>query len=172
MEEDSKYFCRLGKGGGCRGFWGSRSRALVPFVPDPLASPHCWGLALLGSFSLGHIVPHPKDMSPDTRCKHPPALTQEDQGFPGLSIQESTEKPVWKQQQIASVLSERTSVKSCVRGGFQEKSSLTHPGTSPCYAETKNPAGTFWWCLVFCSRQAHISSVALKCLPFAGKLLL
>ena len=82
-------------------------------------------------------------MSPNTRCKHPPVPTQEDQRFAGLSIQESTEKPVWKQQQIASVLGERTSVKSCVRGGFQEKSSLTHPGTSPCYAETKIQLGLF-----------------------------
>jgi len=77
------------------------------------------------------------------RCREPPALTQEDQCLAGLSIQESTEKPLWKQKQIAPVLSERTSVKSCAGGGFQEKSSLAHPGTSPCYAETKIQLGLF-----------------------------
>lgn len=124
----------------------------MPFVPDPLISPSCRGLALLGGFSLAHIIPHPKDSSSDTRRKPPPASTQQDQCSAGLSIQKSPEKPVWKRQQIASALRERTSVTSCVRGGFQE-SSLTHPGTSP---RDKNLAGPLWWCLVCGSWRTHL----------------
>lgn len=103
-EKGSQYFCRLEKGAGCWGSQCSQSRVLVPFVPDPLTSPHCWGLAFLAHFSLGHIMPHPKDMSPDTCCKRQTALSQEDQCFPGLGIQQSTEKPVGKQQQIIQSL--------------------------------------------------------------------
>lgn len=108
---------------------------------------------------------------PNTCCKHLPALSRKEQSIPGLSIQESTEKPVWKAQQIASVLTERTSLRSCVSDGFQEESSFIHLGTSPCYTETKIQLG-LQWCTVFWSRRARISSVALKCLSFTAKLLL
>lgn len=101
--------------------------------------PHLLALLKPGTFREFYPYsyhPQPKGRLPSKCGKHPPALAQEDPRF-------ALKKPVWKQQQIESVLGERTSVKSCVRGGFQEKSCLTPPGTSSCYTETEFQLGLF-----------------------------
>lgn len=165
--EDGKDFCGLEKGGGSRGSRSSWSPGLVPLVPDPLASPHCWGLALLGSFSLGYIVPHLKDMSPNPLCKHLVQRSSASLGWAGEHREACLEtiadcfSPRWKN--ICEEL--------CL-WWFSGEELPYSPWHQPLPCRDKNPAGTLWWCLVFCSRQARISSVALKCLPFAGKLLL
>lgn len=140
-EEGSGYFCGLEKGAGCWGSQRSQSRVLVPFVPDPLTSPHCWGLAFLGQFSLGHRVPHPKDMSPTRAANTRLPWAGRTSASPGWASSRALESLLGSNSGLLSPWWQNICEKLCP-WRFSGEELPYSPWHQPLLHRGKNPSGT------------------------------
>lgn len=137
VEKDGQYLGRLGSSRGYRSSRAARAGHSCPLCQQP--PPPC-SAEDRHFHSLSQIVP--KGCASNTHCKHPSGLAQEDQHFPGWAPRRELRASL---ETTADCLSPRwkTICEGLCPWGFQEKSSLTHPGISPCYAEAKFQLGLF-----------------------------
>lgn len=137
---------------------GSQSWALCPScqLPSPPCTAGHWHFQ--GDF---HSARCPQSTCPQPTLQTWSGLCQEDQGFPGWAscrglrgqfgnnsrlLQSSVKDHVWRS----------------VSMGFSGEELPYSPWHQPLLCRGKIPARTLWWCLEFCSRQAHSSNITLK----------
>lgn len=156
VEKDGEYLGRLENSRGSRSSRAARAESFCP------SSPHLPALLRTGTSREFFTQPDcPQRTCPQHTLQTPIWPGPGGAALPCLNIQERTQRPVWKQQQIASGLGERPSVNVCVHG-FSGEELPYSPWHQPLLCRGKIPAGTLWWCPEFCPRQAYISNITLK----------
>lgn len=166
VEKDGQYLGRLGSSRGYRSSRAARAGHSCPLCQQPPPSCSAEDRHFQGAFHSARLSP--KDVPPthtaNTHLAWPRRTSTSLAEHPG-----ENSGPVWKQQQIASVLGERPSVKVCVHGVFRRRVPLLTLA-SALAMQRQNSS----WDFLVGSKILLQANTQLKHHPeiFAGKLLL